>query len=320
LQDIHGTNTSGDTLWTKTYGGIEADCGLSVQQTSDDGYIIAGWTRSFGEGEGDVYLIKTNTSGDTLWMKTYGGIEADCGLSVQQTSDGGYIVAGYTRSFGEEGTDVYLIKLGANGDTIWTKTYGGTNWDYGYSVQHTSDGGYIITGQTESFGAGWCDVYLIRLGANGDTLWTRTYGGIHYDAGSSVQQTSDGGYIVAGWTYSFGVGLGDVYLIKTAPDVGIEETESLQKVFFISQSEPNPFADKASIKYELPQSSNVHIVIYNLLGQEIKTLVNEKQVMGTHTVIWDGRDNAGEKVSNGIYFLKFHAGEYSSARKLIMLR
>ena len=209
------TNASGDTLWSKTYGGTGTDWGRSVQQTSDGGYIIAGWTTSFGAGMEDVYLIKTNSQGNTLWTKTYGGTNGDWGSSVQQTSDGGYIIAGYTESFGAGNRDVYLIKTNSQGDTLWTKTYGGTGLDGGSSIQQTSDGGYIIAGSTHSFGAGRYDVYLIKTNASGDTLWTRTYGGTNDDFSQSIWQTSDGGYIVSGFTLSFGAGGYDVYLIKT---------------------------------------------------------------------------------------------------------
>ncbi len=209
------TNESGDTLWTKTYGGTDHDRGFSVQQTLDGGYIIAGYTESFGAGIYDVYLIKTNANGDTIWTKTYGGIDSDIGRAVQQTSDNGYIIAGYTSSFGAGLTDVYLIKTNESGDTLWTKTYGGTDNDWGFSVQQTSDNGYIIVGKTSSFGAGSWDVYLIKTNENGDTLWTKTYGSTDNDYGYSVQQTTDNGYIIAGNTYSFGTGTGDVYLIKT---------------------------------------------------------------------------------------------------------
>ncbi len=209
------TNTSGDTLWTRTYGGIDYDEGYSVRQTSDGGYIIAGRTCSFGDIDGDVYLIKTNTSGDTLWTRTYGGMYYDWGNSVQQTSDGGYIIAGFTISFGAGNGDVYLIKTNATGDTIWTRTYGWHAGDEGYSVQQTSDGGYIIAGYTHPFGVSSCEVYLIKTNASGDTLWTRTYGGMSDDYGYSVQQTLDGGYIIVGYTYSYGAGSVEIYLIKT---------------------------------------------------------------------------------------------------------
>ena len=207
--------SSGDTLWTRTYGGTDFDVGLSVQQTTDGGYIIAGLTKSFGAGLWDVWLIKTNSLGDTAWTKTYGRGGSDGGESVQQTSDGGYIVAGWIESFGTGTWDVWLIKTDPLGDTLWTKTYGGTDFDVGWSVQQTPDGGYIIAGGTESFGAGASDVWLIKTNSSGDTVWTKTYGGRGSDVGHSVQQTSDGGYIIAGYKNSFGAGSGDLWIIKT---------------------------------------------------------------------------------------------------------
>jgi len=207
-------NSSGDTLWTKTFGGTNYEEGHSVEQTTDGGYIISGWTFSFGAGECDVYLIKTNASGDTLWTRTYGGADGDMGYSVQQTSDGGYIIAGYTYSYGAGNCDVYLIKTNASGDTLWTRTYGDTSADFSRSVQQTSDGGYVVVGRTDSFGNG-IQVYLIKTNASGDTLWTRTYGGTNVDVAGSVQQTSDGGYIITGTTVSFTGNLNEVYLIKT---------------------------------------------------------------------------------------------------------
>ena len=209
------TNASGDTLWTRTYGGTNYDWANSVQQTSDSGYIITGVTQSFGAGQGDVYLVKTNASGDTLWTRTYGGTRPDIGTSVRKTTDGGYIITGWTANFGAGLSDFWLIKTNASGDTLWTRTYGGANNDQANTVQQTSDSGYIIVGGTTSFGAGQGDVYLVKTNASGDTLWTRTYGGANGDVGYSVRQTTDGGYIISGTTCSFGDTLGDVWLIKT---------------------------------------------------------------------------------------------------------
>jgi len=213
------TDTNGDTLWTRTYGGSKEDAGYSIAQTTDGGYIIAGMTKSFGDTLGDVYLVKIDSDGDTLWTSVYGGSGFDYGHSVKQTTDGGYIIAGIAESPGTGYCDVYLIKTDTNGDILWTRTYGEIYDDWSYSVAQTTDGGYIIAGMTNSIiGGGYYDVYLIKTNSGGDTLWTRIFGANFYDRGESVAQTSDGGYIVAGRTESFGAGYYDIYLIKTDSD------------------------------------------------------------------------------------------------------
>jgi hypothetical protein len=209
------TDLDGNLEWEKTFGGTGYDSGDSVQQTADGGYIIAGGTYSSGAGSADVYLIRTDSLGNHIWDATFGGTDYDWGYSVQQAADGNYIIAGETYPSGAGFADVYLIKTDADGNHIWNATFGGTDDDSGYSVQQTSDGGYIIAGETYSSGAGLADVYLIKTDSVGNLQWEKTFGGTSDDSGLSVRQTSDGGYIIAGETYSFGAGLADVYLIKT---------------------------------------------------------------------------------------------------------
>jgi hypothetical protein len=151
---------------------------------------------------------------EAAWSTTFGGPGEECGFSVRQTSDGGYIIAGYTDSYGAGASDVWLIKAGSSGSEMWNQTFGGSYNDYGHSVRQTSDGGYIITGYTMSYGAGASDIWLIKTDSSGNVAWNQTFGGSELDYGSSVQQTSDGGYIVSGWTYSCGAGDCDVWLVK----------------------------------------------------------------------------------------------------------
>jgi len=217
VEDVYlvRTDSNGDTLWTKNYGGTANDRGNSVEQTNDGGFIITGYTASFGAGGSDLWLIKTDANGDTTWTKTYGGVGSDAGTSVKQTGDGGYIVTGVTSSFGSGNDDLLLMKTNSTGDTLWQKALGGTDNDYGYSVHQTADGGYIVLGYTNSFGAGNDDMYLVKTDSAGDVLWSKTYGGAVVDRGRFLHQTTDGGYIFTGWTYSFGMGNADIFYIKT---------------------------------------------------------------------------------------------------------
>jgi hypothetical protein len=200
---------------------------MEVQQTTDSGYVVAGGTNSFGNFR-QVYVIETLANGDPDWSKTYGGARWEDGLSVQQTLDGGYVIAGHTNSFADTLRAVYLVKANASGDTLWTRTFGGAGYDLAYSVQQTRDTGYILAGGTESFGDS-SQVYLVKTDDSGSELWTRTFGGARHDYGKSVQQTSDSGYVIAGATTSYG-GFSQVYLIKTEPDglVEIEETPRVE--------------------------------------------------------------------------------------------
>jgi hypothetical protein len=209
------TDASGNEMWSKTIGGEDVDVGFSIQQTTDGGFIIAGFTMSFGAGAEDVYLVKTDAEGVEMWSKTFGNGGLDGSKSVQQTMDGGYILVGDTEIPGAGHYDVYLIKTDADGNELWSKTFGGTDHEVGYSVRQTTDGGYIIAGNTGSFGAGYSDVCLIRTDADGNELWSKTFGGAGWDRGFSVEQTTDGGYMVVGDTESLGAGMTDVYLIKT---------------------------------------------------------------------------------------------------------
>ena len=207
------TDSNGIMQWDQKFGGAYSDYAYSVQQTTDGGYILAGSTDPTNSNV-EVYLIKTDSSGVATWTKTFGGANTDIGQSVKQTTDGGYIVTGWTDSIGAGLTDVYLIKTDSSGIATWTKTFGGANYDDSRSVWQTSDGGYIIAGSTLSFGAGFSDVYLIKTDVTGNEQWNETLGGIQNDYGYCAQETTDGGYIIAGETSSYGAGSSDVWLIK----------------------------------------------------------------------------------------------------------
>lgn len=212
------TDDEGAVEWEMTFGGSGSDWGNSVSQTDDGGYIIAGATQSFGAGLEDFYVVKTDSVGHAMWERTFGGPSNEHGRSVHQTNDGGYVVTGYTRSFGAGRADVYLVKVDADGVIEWDRTYGGPENDDGYSVIQTSDGGYVVAGHTRSEGEGSDDALLIKTDGDGVIQFNRTYGGPMGDFGRSVLETPDGGFAMAGYSMSFGERYGDIYLVRTDPD------------------------------------------------------------------------------------------------------
>ena len=239
------TDPDGKEQWNKTYGGWGFDSAYSVQQTSDGGYILTGDTKSLDADDNDFWLVKTDPDGNEQWNKTFGGPYDDFAYSVKQTSDSGYILAGQTISYGVGGIDFWLVKTDPDGNEQWNKTFSGTYHDVARSVQQTSDGGYILTGHTISYGAGNGDFWLVKTDSDGNKQWDKTFGGTDRDWAHSVQQTSDGGYILAGYTNSYGAGGNDFWLIKvgrdpiesdseiTIPEVPTEEDKGMPGFEFI---------------------------------------------------------------------------------------
>ena len=281
------TDENGNEQWNKTFGDGYLD-GYSVQQTEDGGYIICCTTYSLElNGDTDVYLIKTDENGEEQWSKTFGGEGVDMGYSIQQTSDGGYIVCGTslikTDQNGEEQwsktfsgksvqqttdggyiitgtsntnqggyTDVLLIKTDENGNEQWNKIFeDGKRSGTDNSVQQTTDGGYIITGTSNTNQGGYTDVLLIKTDENGNDLWTKTFGGSLIDYGYSVQQTTDGGYIIVGSSQDNYTNE-RVYLVKT------DDQGNITSTFEIPLPNPNRKLEKT----------------VNLIGQEIKSQTN----------------------------------------------
>ncbi len=306
-------NSSGDTVWTRIYGGSylggKATC---VHETADNGYILCGFM------EYDIYLVKTDPNGDTSWTRTYDDGQRCFAYSMDLTLDGGYILAGMIEQDPTDDYDVYIMKTNEVGEVLWTQTYGGEHDDIAYAIQQINDGGYIIAGMTRSFGSGGSDIYLLRIDAEGEVLWVRTFGGSEDDEAYSVQLTEDGDYMVAGYTESYGAGLSDCWLLKISGDlVGVTEDDcgELPSDIGMIQNYPNPFNAKTIIRYNLPSDSDVTIEIYDILGRKIETLVSGYRPAGSHTLTWDAED-----LPSGIYFYRIEAGGYSKTRRCLLLK
>lgn len=203
-----------DITWTTTFGNNGGNSvGASLVITATGDYVLAGSTDASGNGGLDVYLVKTDANGALLWQKTFGGPYDDEAFDIIRDKDGNYVIAGYTRSSGSGGADVYLIKVDDTGNALWEKTYGGQADDFGYALLESPDGGYAIAGYTRSSGNGGSDAYLIKTDANGALQWQKTYGGTGDDQANSINATADGGYVMSGWSRSFMSNM-EIYLAK----------------------------------------------------------------------------------------------------------
>ena len=313
------TDSSGNEEWNKTFGGNGRDIGFSVQQTSEGGYIILGFRASHG-----AWLIKTDSNGNKEWDKTYGGF----GYSVQQTSDGGYIFTGEIVKriipwFGITDVDIWVVKTNSQGEKQWAKSFGDNDYNQGQSIQQTLDGGYIVAGDTVAVrsSSGDCNdlagIWLIKIDSNGNEEWIRKFGGGGHDYAQSVQQTSDGGFVIVGEVNSFGVGYGDVWLIKVSP---LYIAKPKGGHLYITNREIMPIGLNTAIigKITVEVNSYGDISIFNKVEFYVDDVLKCKDTVQPFEWVWDetifGRhtlkvvayDDAGNSASNEITALIFN--------------
>lgn len=203
-------------IFSKTLGSSLSDLVTGAIQADDGGIVLCGYTIASSFGDNDIFISKLDASGNVVWSNLYGGSGNDQAASIAKTSDG-FIIAGHTTSFGTSGFNPFTLKIDNSGAIQWSKYYQWLNEDYAGSIIQTSDDGYIMTGCSNSFTIGGYDVYSLKLDASGDIMWARFYGGSANDFGNAIQETGDLGYIIGGYTYSFG-NLGDGYVIKIYGD------------------------------------------------------------------------------------------------------
>jgi hypothetical protein len=216
----------GSIQWNTTFGGLEEESGRGIIETSDNGFLLTGWSGSYGAGQLDYWLVKTDVVGNHEWNQTFGGAETERAGKTIIANDGNYVTVGNTGSFGEGETDFYLVKTDNFGNLIWNITYGGALAETPFDIIKTSDGGYAITGHSYSFGGGENDIWLVKTDSDGNMIFNQTYGGEMSDSSRSIIQKSDGGYVIAGSTHSFSQGEDDFWLIKTNENGIISEFSS----------------------------------------------------------------------------------------------
>lgn len=305
-------NNTGDIEWQKSLGGSGGDAAYSIQQTTDGGYIVAGYSGSVdgdvtgNHGGGDYWIVKLNSNGNVQWQKALGGTAGDFARSARQTTDGGYIIAGYSGSSDGDaisdrtGVNYWVVKTDDNGNLQWQNAFGGRTFtDTPYSVQQTSDGGYIVAGYTYNNNEGDVgtthgapDYWVVKTDGSGNLQWQKPLGGSGNNYGYAAQQTTDGGYIVAGYTtsndgdVSGNHGKSDLWIVKLAATAGLEEPGN--NYFYMY---PNPAGDFVTIT-NVPDGSTVTIaditgkVLYNFFAAHKQETVNTAALSSGIYLVW----------------------------------
>lgn len=365
---------NGNLIWSKTYGGQYDESASEVLQTSDGGFIMCGNTKLSASGSRDAYIVRVDAQGNQLWAKNYGGAGGETASGIIETSDGGYIFSGSTTSNGTDDFQLWIVKIDANGNEVWSKTHGGAEWEEAASISPTSDGGYILSGYTLSKGAGAKDAYLIKVNATGDVIWDKAFGDIHADefrdaketpdggfiavgysitffsqqnqyrdlfivktnssgdlvwskligsdkneGASSVRITTDGGFVISGFTDSYSKS-NNIYLLKfnaagEITSIYEYDEEKLLQSFILNQNYPNPFNGQTTITFVINKPNDISLILYDLLGREIKILKQGWYNPGEYSATIDS-----EYLSSGIYFYSLRAGSNIQTRKMTLIR
>lgn len=212
--DINETNSSDNSFVERTFGGNEEDKANSIIESNQALYIL-GTSESFGDLNGDHYLIKTTLDGTVIYEKNYGGTGSEEGIDIIATNDGNFILIGTTTSIGNGLKDIHVLKVDSNGTMIWQNTFGGSLDDYPADIIETSTGEFCIAGTTESFGSGSRDIYLVWIDQNGSFLRQATHGGNDIDGSSELLELANQNIMLYGYTRNYGAQDRDLYLLKT---------------------------------------------------------------------------------------------------------
>ncbi len=306
----------GDSVWTQMYGGASNDIGYGVCQTADDGFLIVGSTESYGLGSYDIYVIKTDDVGDTVWTGTFGGTSYEEGRAIAKTHDGHYMIAGLTVN---TNTDVYLLKIQDDATVDWQKSLGQDDAnDQANGITATADNGFLIAGNHYSVTNGENDMYMIKIDANGDSLWSYTHeDDFTHDEAWIAHQAEDGDIYLFGTRAASSSGAyRDYWVLKfdASLDNRIDIVETIPQNFNLSQNRPNPFNPSTEIEFALTRTTDWTLTIYNIIGQKVEAFAGH-DAAGSVIINWDASD-----YTSGIYFYRLDAGEFTTTKKMVLLK
>jgi hypothetical protein len=303
----------GNRLWAKTYGGDYQERAWDVRETSDGGFITVGWTEPSQYGNADIYVVRTDAYGDSIWSNTYGGIYDDEARSIILSDDGGYIIAGKI-GYSLNVDNIAVLKIDSSGALVWTKTFPDFGHATANSIISSVDGGYVSVAWY--YARAYCSI-VIKIDDSGMLQWQRSVDGSDYHLYCrSIAQVTDEGYVIGGYHEVEGREK-DIFLCKLAPEITSLDYEfyPLPQNLLLCQNTPNPFNASTTIRFVMPESQQVTLTIYDLLGRQVETLLDEYRQAGVHTVTYDA-----SHLSSGVHFYRLQAGDKLETKRMILLK
>jgi len=322
-------DSTGTILWQRTFGGSSGEVALSIIQTLDEGYIVAGYSHSMdgdltnNHGNGDAWIVKLDDTGTIQWQNSYGGSFADRAQSITQTSDGGFVFAGFSGSIDGDVTvnqgagDYWIVKLNSAGTIEWERSYGGSTGEIVRSLAQTSEGGYIVAGYSSSTDGdvtnnhGGLDYWVLKMDDMGSIEWQNSYGGSADEFVESIIQTNDGGYIIAGSSRSIdgdvtnNYGVQDLWIVKLSGEFPTEIlTVPATESFSVS---PNPAKGSLLVTTTHPQRGTT-LTLSDALGREVLV---ERMNSTTHTLV------VGE-LPRGVYVVTLRSGTSKETQRVVL--
>lgn len=306
------TSPVGESLWTRSFGGPNDDVAYGVLGTHTSEIVAVGCS------DGNLNLLKLDMEGNRMWEKTIGGSNDDIGYDIIQTMDDAYLVVGMTKSFCNGISDVWVLKYNTEGETLWTRSVGGEGAEEGYSVYQTVDDGVIVAGISIAATDGDTGAYIAKLDAQGTVMWSEIYGEEDVpEIAYSIIQGDDENFTFGG------VKCGaddDAWLVRILPHPsGIAAPEPI-RTSLTDRVVPNPFNSSVSISYQLPRAGRIDLAVYDMLGQEVKSLASGLCEAGSHQAVWNGTDVLGNQVANGLYFIRLEAGDQAHTAQVLLQR
>ena len=314
----------GEEEWHRQYGYDGSEYCFALVQTNDGGFLLGGLIEDYVQGDtvatSDFWLVKTDSAGTEEWSRRYGGPEFEVCHTIIPADDGGFLLTGWTDSFGAGDRDFWALRVDEGGDSLWSRAYGGAGIEECLTAIATSDGGYALAGNSSTYAVGLADAWLVRINADDDMLWSANYGHEPWEHCFGLVETRDGGFVMSGVSddmFNPEYGGPDIWLFKAGGELGTPQfpNPALPSALSLGRPYPNPFNSSVSLGFALNRGGMARVAIYDAAGRKIEELVEGYLEPGYHRIVWDA-----QFFPTGVYTCRLEQGGESRAVKLVLNR